>query len=247
VEDVPTLVALTQSRRFNTVQRMFPLVISNPGNQPASYCLKIMNQPADYLCTSAGSCSPARASFDPLPAFNYFDQFGEAPRRTLLEVPVAGQSSAARSAFVTSSDASTIIRVNAYEGSCPADGVSFGGLVSTVELSDGKLFDPVFCEGKTDPTSPDYDPACDSVENAEAHNISLASPGLQAPILQAPGLQAPGCRRRASRHRACRRRPRGTSSIRTWCMWSPPTATSPPRIPQTSRCSGSTGTAIRSS
>ncbi len=194
VEDVPTLVALTQSRRFNTVQRMFPLVISNPGTQPSSYCLKIMNQPADYLCASPTSCSPARASFDPLPAFNYFDDIllQEAPRRTLLEVPVAAQASAARSAFVTSSDAETVIRVNAYEGSCPADGVSFGGLVSTVELSDGKLFDPVFCEGRTDPTSPDYDPACDSVENAEAHNISLASPGLQAPILQAPGLQAPG-------------------------------------------------------
>ncbi|WP_405241923.1 HYR domain-containing protein [Lentisalinibacter salinarum] len=195
VEDVPTLVALTQSRRFNTVQRMFPLVISNPGTQPASYCLKIMNQPADYQCTSPASCSPARASFDPLPAFNYFDDIllREAPRRTLLEVPVAAQASAARSAFVTSSDASTVIRVNAYEGSCPSeDNPAFGNLVSTVELSDGKLFDPVFCEGKTDPTSPDYDPACDSVENAEAHNISLASPGLQAPILQAPGLQAPG-------------------------------------------------------
>jgi len=194
VEDVPTLVALTQSRRFNTVQRMFPLVISNPGTQPAAYCLKIMNQPADYACTSPSNCSPARASFDPLPAFNYFDDIllQEAPRRTLLDVPVGAQASAARSAFVTSSDASTVIRVNAYEGSCPEDSVSFGDLISTVELSDGKLFDPVFCEGKTDPDSPDYDPACDSVENSEAHNISLASPGLQAPILQAPGLQAPG-------------------------------------------------------
>lgn len=179
VEDVPSMIALTQARQMNLTQRMFPLVISNPGTaQPgASFCLQIANQPPDYG-DGAGS---GRASFDPLPARNDPNLF-VAPRE-LLDVLVPPQSSASRAVFVTSSDATTRITVNAYTGSCPIGPSS--QLISSVQVGNGQLFDPLFCQQNP------ANPACLPVAENETHNVVFAEQGgFQAPALQAPSLQA---------------------------------------------------------
>ncbi len=90
VEDVPSLIALTQARPMNATQRMFPLVINNPGTVVADYCLEIFNQaedaainavvpPSFFLVSGSG-----RASFDPLPAAN--DNTTGSPVRVRLDV-----------------------------------------------------------------------------------------------------------------------------------------------------------------
>jgi hypothetical protein len=171
---------------MNTTQRMFPLELNNALTSPANYCLKIENQPADTT-NPVPSVDPnilivsgaGRASFDPLPAAN--DAAGS-PARVRLDVEVPAIGSASRSVFVTSSHPDTRITVNAYTGTC-ADG---GSLVSSVQLGNGELFDPLFCQRDPVPASCTL-----SVTSNETHNISLVAPGLQAPGLQAPGLQAP--------------------------------------------------------
>jgi hypothetical protein len=195
VEDAPSLIALTQGRQMNTVQRMFPLLVRFPGEDgdpstpepdPADFCLVIANQPLD-----GGPSGPGRASFDPLPAFN--DPSGPyfAPR-VRLTVPVSPLSTASRSAFVTSSNALTRITVNAYEEACPdAPSNAFGNFIGSVQVGNGEIFDPLFCrENPTD--SACQDPAGDplSVESDETHNISLSGFQLQEEVLEAPGLQA---------------------------------------------------------
>jgi hypothetical protein len=142
-----------------------------------------LNQPPDYL-DGRGS---GRVSFDPLPARNDPDTNNPvSPVRELLDVFVPALGTASRSVFVTSSDVTTRIIVNAYKGNCPTpQNPAFGSLVSSVQLSDGQLFDPLFCQ--QNPT----DPACLPVQSNETHNLVLVAPGLQAPGFQAPGFQAP--------------------------------------------------------
>ena len=62
---------------------------------------------------------------------------------------------------------------------------NFESLISSVQLGNGQLFDPLFCQANP------LDPGCLPVLNNETHNISLVAPSLQAPGLQAPGFQAP--------------------------------------------------------
>jgi len=195
VEDAPSLVALTQGRQMNTVQRMFPLVVRFPGEDgdpstpepdPINICMVIVNQPLD-----GGPLGAGRASFDPLPAFN--DPSGPyfAPR-IRLTVPVFPLSTASRAAFVTSSDPETRITVNAYEGSCPEEpSNAFGAFIGSAQVGSGQVFNPLFCRenpndsGCQDPTG---DPLF--VETDETHNISLSGFQLQEEVLEAPGLQA---------------------------------------------------------
>ncbi len=174
VQDTPTLLAPTPTKPLGTIQRMFPIEITNIDPVLSQdYCLQIANQPSDF---AAGA---GIASFYQLPAVA---PFADGDQVELLDVAVPGGSSASRAVFVTTADATTVINVNAYEGTCPATPAGpFGTLINAVQLSDGPLFDPEFCSTN----------ACDPVANNETHDISLASPVLQAPVLQAPSFQAP--------------------------------------------------------
>jgi hypothetical protein len=189
VEDKPSMVALSQARRLNTTQRMIPLFISYPGTNPLgeNFCLHIAQRPADWE-NGEGS---GRASFLPRPALNNPDDPASTPVLEFLDVHVGPKSSASRSVFITSSDPTTRVIVNAHAGFCPDPQVPgvppSGELISSVQIGDGELFDPVFCQ--QNPTAP----ACiNSVASSESHNISefLEAPSLQAPVLQAPSLQA---------------------------------------------------------
>jgi hypothetical protein len=174
VVDAPTLVSPTPTKPLGTIQRMFPLEITNIDPvQTQDYCLAIANQPNDF---SGGT---GFASFYQLPSVAPFS--GAVPLE-LLTVTAPGGSSVSRAAFVTTSDASTVITVNAYEGACPATTAGpFGPLINAVQLSDGALFDPVYCETN----------ACAPVATNETHEISLAGPSLQAPVFEAPSFEAP--------------------------------------------------------
>ena len=189
VEDVPMLVAVTPTRQMNLTQRMFPLYLSNPATQQpgANFCLEIGNQPPDYL-DGRGS---GRASFDPLPARNNPDPDEFIAPREYLTVLVPPLGSASRALFVTSSSVDARITVNAYAGECEESQSAPPGppepptLISSVQVGNGELFDPLFCQDN------DTDPACiNPVVTHETHNIGFAAPSLQAPIQEAPSLQA---------------------------------------------------------
>jgi len=174
IRDQASLVAPTPVKPLGSIQRMYPLEITNidPENA-ASYCLQIANQPDDLASTTG------LASFYQLPAIAPFE---DGDQLDLLDVFAPAGSSASRAVFVTTGDASTVITVNAYEGACPvASGDTFGPLVNAVRVGNGPLRDPEFCDTA----------ACDSVLVNETHDIILAAPALQAPALQAPALQAP--------------------------------------------------------
>jgi hypothetical protein len=174
VRDWASLVAPTPVKPLGSIQRMYPLELTNidPDNA-AGYCLQIANQPNDFGVTTG------LASFYQLPAIAPFE---DGDQVDLLDVDVPAGSSASRAVFVATSDASTVVTVNAYEGACPANSTgSFGALVNSVRVGNGPLRDPDYCSTV----------ACDSVLDNETHNITLAGPALQAPALQAPALQAP--------------------------------------------------------
>jgi hypothetical protein len=193
VRDAASLVAPTTSKPLGTIQRMFPLILTNvdPDNFK-DFCLQIENQPLDYPVNGL-------ASFYQLPSKA---PFAAGQQQAVLDVRVDPGSTAARAAYVTTNNPASIITVNAYEGLCPVTGSST--LVSSVELSDGDLFDPAYCEGWTpitDETDPLFnDPrnkACVDegsavfVNNTETHNITFAAPVLQTPVLQTPTFQIP--------------------------------------------------------
>ena len=176
VEDVPSLRAPTPVKPLGSIQRMFPLELTNIDLElDQNYCLHIVNQPPDAPVNGGIS---GIASFYQLPAIA---PFVEGQAIELLDAPVPAGSSASRAVFVTTSDATTVINVNAYEGLCPADtGGPFGNLVNAVQLSDGPLFDPLYCETND----------CDPVNLNETHDIIPVDLGMQSPVLQAPVLQA---------------------------------------------------------
>jgi len=183
VRDEPSLIAPTPTKPLGTIQRMFPLVMNNIDTVNAQdFCLRIENQPLDYP-TSSGVEGNGLASFYQLPAYAPFSQGDEV---SMLDVLVPAGSSASRAVFVTTNNGASVITVNAYQGSCPASAAdSLGPLVNSVQLSDGNLFDPVFCQDN--PT----DAACDLVSANETHDINFAAPVLQTAVLQAPSFQTP--------------------------------------------------------
>ena len=199
VRDQASLVAPTASKPLGTIQRMFPLILTNddPTN-PKDFCLRIENQPLDY---SAGT---GLASFYQLPSKAPFTQGQEV---TLLTVGVGPGSTASRVAFVTTSNALSVVTVNAYAGACPVAGSATP--VSSVELSDGALFDPAYCEG-WEPVAqgePGFDDprnkACvdrgslvsvkDNLDGTgiETHNITFGGEVLQTQVLETPTFQFP--------------------------------------------------------
>jgi len=183
VRDEDSLVAPTPTKPLGTIQRMFPVILTNIDEFLAKdFCLEIANQPLDY--PSPGVEGNGLASFFQLPAYPPFQQGQQVE---LLDVNVPAGSTASRAVFVTTREADSIITVNAYAGACPVNqGDTFGPLVNSVRLADGNLFNPVFCQ--ENPT----DPACDLVALNETHDINFAAPVFQTPVFQAPVFQAPG-------------------------------------------------------
>jgi len=184
VRDEPSLVAPTPTKPLGTIQRMFPVIITNIDEfNSKDFCLEIANQPLDYP-SSPGSDGNGIASFYQLPAYAPFQQGQEVD---LLDVSAGPGSSASRAVFVTTNNGASVITVNAYKDSCPAGpGESFGDLINSVQLADGDLFDPVFCQDNPS------DPACDLVSTNETHDINFAAPVFQTPVFQAPAFQTPG-------------------------------------------------------
>ena len=205
VRDQASLVAPTASKPLGTIQRMFPLIVTNddPAN-PKDFCLQIENQPLDY------SSGTGLASFYQLPSKA---PFAPGQQVTQLTVNVGPGSTEARVAFVTTSNANSVITVRAYPGTCP---VAAGATpISSVELSDGALFDPAYCEGWQPVQAGEEgfdDPrnkACvdqgslvsvkDSVDNTgnvtstgiETHNITFGGEVLQTQVLETPTFQFP--------------------------------------------------------
>jgi len=174
VRDSASLVARTPVKPLGSIQRMYPLEITNidPVNA-ASYCLQVANQPNDF------GFGTGLASFYQLPAIGPFE---DGDQVDLLDVYAPAGSSASRAVFVTTGDITSVVTVNAYEGACPANsGDAFGPLINAVRVGNGPLREPEFCDSA----------ACESVLVNETHDIILAGPALQAPALQAPALQAP--------------------------------------------------------
>ena len=190
VRDEPSLIAPTPTKPLGTIQRMFPLVLTNIDLvNPKDFCLQIENQPLDYppdLVTEGNGL----ASFFQLPSKAPFSRGDEVD---FLDVNVFAGSSASRAVFVTTNEAGSVVTVNAYEGACPEPRTNpFNGpLISSVQLSDGDLFDPVFCQNN--PNDPVCLPVNDvgSVPGTETHDISFAAPVLQSPVLQSPTFQSP--------------------------------------------------------
>jgi hypothetical protein len=181
VRDQPSLIAPTPTKPLGTIQRMFPLVVNNIEGFSQDFCLQIANQPLDYSEGGNGL-----ASFYQLPSVAPFSQGQQVD---LLEVNIGPGSSASRAVFVTTNQAASVVTVNAYQGLCPNldNGESFGPLVNNVQLSDGNLFDPVFCRENPE------DAAClnNSVADSETHDIRFSAPILQTAVLQAPSFQTP--------------------------------------------------------
>jgi hypothetical protein len=185
VADSPTLVAPTNTKPLGTIQRMFPLVLSNPDTTSAkNFCLVISNQPQ-------GAPVAGRASFFQLPAIPPFDVPGTPPALTRLPVSVGPGNTESRAIFVFASE-DDVIRVDAYEDNstteqCADDLASntfTGTLQNSIFISDGSLLDPGYCE-----ENPGI-PACQPTSIEETHNISLASLNLQAPVLKASVTRA---------------------------------------------------------
>ncbi len=185
VRDEPSLIAPTPTKPLGTIQRMFPLVLNNIDTINAKeFCLQISTQPEDYPGPLPAEGN-GLASFYQLPAFAPFLRGQEKDR---LDVVAPAGSSASRAVFVTTNNANSVVTVNAYEGACPLDPNDPINLplVNSVQLSDGDLFDPAFCQANP------ADPVCiDGVANQEIHNIDFAAPVLQTPVLQAPTFQTP--------------------------------------------------------
>lgn len=183
VRDEPSLVAPTATKPLGTIQRMFPLILTNiDADNGKDFCLEIANQPLDYP-SSAGAEGNGLASFFQLPSFAPFSRGDEVD---LLDVFVPAGSSASRAVFVTTNSAQSVVTVNAFEGACPMPPAGgFGPLVNSVQISDGSLFDPVFCQ--ENPNAP----VCENVSASETHDISFAAPVLQTAVLQAPSFQTP--------------------------------------------------------
>ena len=175
-----SLVAPTPVKPLGGIQRMYPIEFQNTDrDNETTVCLAIANQPPDFGIGMDGT-GTGLASFYQLPAIA---PFSNGDQVDLLTTQVPAGSGASRAVFVSTSNASTIITVNAYEGACPTtEGETFGALINSVRVGNGLLFDPEYCN----------DNACDSVASNETHDISLVSPGVQAPGVQAPGVQAPG-------------------------------------------------------
>lgn len=182
VRDQPSLVAPTPTKPLGTIQRMFPLELTNTDADNAmDFCLVIANQPEDY------DLGTGLASFYQLPAIAPFTAGQQVAQ---LTVPIPAGSSASRAVFVTTARGDSVITVNAYNDACPDPDAMppepLGTLVNSVQLSDGNLFDPLYCQTHA------CDPVGDVAGANETHDLTLVSPGLQAPVLQAPSFQAPG-------------------------------------------------------
>jgi hypothetical protein len=198
VRDEASMAAPTASKPLGSIQRMFPLILTNVDTlAPKNFCLRIENQPIDY------AQGTGLASFYQLPSIAPFEAGDDL---SLLDVNVDAGSAAARAVYVSTSNPASVVTVNAYEGFCPVTAGS--KLISSVELSDGDLVDPAYCEGWT-PITNEMDPlfndprnkACvdqgqlvfvdDGANSTETHNITFAAPVLQTPVLQTPTFQIP--------------------------------------------------------
>jgi hypothetical protein len=153
----------SNAKRLGTIQRAFPVVVTNTVNLTQSYRLTIVNQPAG-----------GKASFLQTPTAGFPDPL------TMLDISVAPLSTASRMVFVTSSDPTAMVQVTINQIPAPgAVNLTAGGLSGTVLLN-------------PDPLNPD-DPDISTTEifNPSIANPSIANPSIANPSIANPSIANP--------------------------------------------------------
>jgi len=187
----------TQSKPLNSIQRAFPVALTNVNPEPLSYRLYIASQPA-------GSTAFNRASFRQQPSIPPF-----ATPPTLAErienLSIPANSTFARTAFVNASDPAATVRINAYDGACAATTNDPTGqytegfltacpVLATITLggtgATGTLYQPDYDSGVCD-GAPTGSTCYEDVLLAELHNPLLENPLLENPLLENPLLENP--------------------------------------------------------
>lgn len=153
----------SNAKRLGTIQRAFPVVVTNSLNLTRNYRLTIVNQPAG-----------GKASFLQVPTAGFPDPL------TTLDITVAPLSSASRMVFVTSTDPTAMVQVNINQIAAPgAANLSLGGLGGTVFLN-------------PDPSNP-ADPSIAKAElfNPAIANPAIANPAIANPAIANPAIANP--------------------------------------------------------
>ena len=153
----------SNAKRLGTIQRSFPVVVTNATDLTRVYRLTIVNQPTG-----------GKASFLQVPSGGFPDPL------TTLDITVAPQSTASRMVFVTASDPAAQIRVNIDQIAAPgAPRLTIGGLNGTLLLN-------------PDPSNPD-DPAISKAElfNPAIANPAIANPAIANPAIANPAIANP--------------------------------------------------------
>ena len=153
----------SNAKSLGTLQRAFPVNVSNSTNRLHTYRLAILSQPKG-----------GKASFFQVPVAGLPDPF------TVLDVNVAPGSSISRMVFVTSTDPSAPISVSVNEiQSVGANKLLAGGLQGSIVLNPDPL----------NPANPDI--ANTEVFNPDIANPDIANPDIANPDIANPDIANP--------------------------------------------------------
>ena len=178
-----SITSPSNAKTLGTLERAFPVVVSNSTNALKSYRLTIARQPKG-----------GKASFLQVPVAGLPDPL------TVLDVNVAAGSSISRMVFVRSTDPSATVRVNVDQISAPgAPGTLLDGLGGYIllnpdpanptnpDLSKGELFNPDIAN--PDIANPDI--ANPDIANPDIANPDIANPDIANPDIANPDIANP--------------------------------------------------------
>jgi hypothetical protein len=177
------ITSASNAKTLGTIQRSFPIVVSNSTNLLKTYRLTIANQPKG-----------GKASFLQVPLAGLPDPL------TVLDVHVGPGSSISRMVFVRSTDPNATVRVNVDEVSAPgAAGILAGGLSGSIllnpdpgnpanpDIANGELFNPDIAN--PDIANPDI--ANPDIANPDIANPDIANPDIANPDIANPDIANP--------------------------------------------------------
>ena len=162
-----TVSSPSNSKTLGTIQRSFPVVVSNSTQYTRTYRLTIVNQPPG-----------GKASFLQVPAGNEPDPL------TVLDVSVAPISSISRMVFVTSTTALAPVLVKVAEVLKAGGNVRPGGLQGSVLLNP----DPLTPANPTIAQNEIFNPA---IANPAIANPAIANPAIANPAIANPAIANP--------------------------------------------------------
>jgi hypothetical protein len=173
----------SNTKRLGSIQRAFPVVVSNSTKVLKTYRITIANQPKG-----------GKASFVQVPVAGFPDPL------TILDVRVAPGSSISRMIFVRSTDPSATLRVNVDEISAVgADSATKDGLSGTIllnpdpgnpanpDIANNEIFNPDIAN--PDIANPDI--ANPDIANPDIANPDIANPDIANPDIANPGIANP--------------------------------------------------------